>query len=321
MSHPRSARFCGLVLALFTAVLLPACQPDPMPPATDPASMAAQAKPMPATRPVDAINVLAARLLARDGAGFARLAVPPDLHARLETGWREGMTRWPLDELPLDGRLPGMLASLQEKGALAKYKATFRRQFAGADRDIHMAVRTLTQFSGQYVQKEAAYTKDERDHVGQAIAALSNWALAAPLSDTARADRFFTAMTAAAQRSGIDGKAGKATFATLGMRSTLDRMSPFLATLLAQLRTQYGLDIDASLRALNVQLLEQTGDTARLRLRYTLAGSDIDAIVPAVRIDGHWYLADFVARAEASLVAGPGTRAGAAPGTDRPASP
>lgn len=309
--HPTVAsRTVALALCL---ALLPACLPEPTPPATNPTAMAAQSKPTPATRPVDAINVLAARLLARDGAGFGKLAVPPDLHARLEISWRAGNTRWPLDELPLDGRLPGMLASLQEKGALAKFKATFRRQFAGADRDIDMAIRTLTQFGGQYVQKEAGYTNDEREHVGQAIAALSHWALAAPLSDTPRADHFFTALTAAAQRSGIDGKAGKAAFAKLGMRSSLDRMSPFIATLLAQLRTQYGLDIDASLRGLNVQLLEQTGDSARLRLRYQLAGSDIDAIVPVVRIDGNWYLADFVTRAEASLVGGTGANQPASP--------
>lgn len=302
--QPRPIRTLLLPLLLLLA-FLPGCQRDAVAPATGPAAMATQIKPTPANRPIDAINVLAARLLARDGAGFAKLAVPPELHARLETGWREGQTRWPLDELPLDGRLPGMLASLQEKNARAKFKAIFRRQFTGADRDIDLAIRTLTQFGGQYVQKEGDYNQDERDHVVQAIAALSHWALAAPLSDPARADRFFIALTAAAQRSGIDGKAGKAAFAKLGMRSSLDRMSPFIATLLAQLRVQYGLDLDASLRGLNVQLLEQTGDSARLRLRYRLAGRDLDAIVPAVRIDGHWYLADFVARAEAS-VAGTG---------------
>ncbi len=300
---------------------LTGCQPDPAPAATGPAGMARQAKPAPAQRPVDAINVLAARLLARDGAGFARLAVPPGLHARLQAGWRSGTTRWPLDELPLDARLPSMLASLQEKGAQAKFKATFRRQFAGADRDIDSAIRTLAQFGGQYVQKEAEYNKDERDHVLQAIAALSRWAVAAPLSDPVRADRFFTALTAAAQRSGIKGRSGNVAFAKLGMQASLDRMSPFIATLLAQLRDQYGLDLDASLRELNVQLLEQTGDSARLRLRYRLAGSDVDAIVPAVRIDGHWYLADFVTRAEATLVTGAGRAAGTDAGSKKPASP
>ena len=67
---------------------------------------------------------------------------------------------------------------------------------------------------------------------------------------------------------------------------------------------------DASLRALKVTLLQQTGDTARLRLQYPLAGRDIDAVVPAVRIDGHWYLADFVQRADASLAAKPAVAGG-----------
>ena len=59
--------------------------------------------------------------------------------------------------------------------------------------------------------------------------------------------------------------------------------------------------------------MQQTGDSARLRLRYPLAGRDIDALVPAVRIDGHWYLADFVRRAEASLGAGQRPADGAKP--------
>lgn len=281
---------------------LPACQQDR---ATDAGAIriAAPAKAQPAARPVDAVRVLAARLLARDGVGFTRLAVPPALHARLVQGWRAGDTRWPVDELPLDARLPGMLAALQAKGAGKALQSSFRRQFKGADRDIDEAVRTLAQFSGEYVQKEADYTPEEREHVTQAIGALSRWAVAAPLSDPARAERLFTALTAAATRSGIDGKAGNDAYAALGMDASLGRLSPFIATLLAQLRKDYGFDLDASLRGLEVRLLEQTGDRARLRLRYPLAGSDIDAIVPVVRIDGHWYLADFVQRAEVSLVA------------------
>lgn len=301
-------RRCALVLLL---CWLPACQRDNTTGAGA-IGIAAATKTRPAAKPVDAVNVLAARLLARDGAGFARLAVPPALHARLVDGWRAGTTRWPLDELPLDARLPGMLAALQAKGAEKALQATFHRQFKGADRDIDAAVRTLALFGGEYVQKEADYTAEERDHVLQAIAALSRWAVAAPLSDPTRAERLFNALAAAARRGGIDGKAGNKAYASLGMDASLARLSPFLSSLLAQLRKDYGFDLDASLRELDVRLLEQKGDQARLRMRYTLAGSPIDAIVPAVRIEGHWYLADFVRRAEASLVA---TDAG------RPASP
>jgi hypothetical protein len=291
------------LLAGVLVTLLAACQRDAAP--TSPAAAAA--------RPIAAVLLLRDRLLARDGAGFARLAVPPALHARLLAGWAAGDTRWPLDELPLDARLPNMLVSLQQKDAQSKLVATFDRQFRNADADIDQAIRTLVVFGGEYVQKAPDYTAAEREHSGQAIAAIGNWALAAPLADPARARRFFTALVAAAQRSGIKAEAGNATFARLGMGDSLRRLSPFLATLLAQLRDQYGLDLDASLRGLDVRLLEQTGDTARLRLRYSLAGQPIDAIVPAVRIDGHWYLADLVSRAEASL--------NPAADADKPASP
>ncbi|HWS77910.1 MAG TPA: hypothetical protein VN205_05970 [Thermomonas sp.] len=292
-----------------------ACQRDTAT-GSGPIKVAVSPKAQAARKPVDAVNVLRDRLLARDGAGFARLAVPPALHAELAQGWQQGRSRWPLDELPLDAKLPKMLASLQEKNAESKLMATFRRQFAGADRDIDQAIRTLVLFGGDYVQKDADYTADEREHVTQAIAAMGDWALAAPFSDPKRAQPFFAALVAAAQRSGIDGKAGNAAYAALGMEASLQRLSPFIATLLAQLRTHYGLDIDASLRGMDARLLEQTGDRARLRLRYPLAGRDIDAIVPVVRIDGHWYLADFVQRAQGSLAgaaAKPGGKNGTSP--------
>ena len=302
----------GIVLLAACLVLLPACQPRDGA-GGQPIGVAKPARIEAATRPVDAANLLRDRLLAHDGAGFARLAVPAALHARLAAGWEQGQTRWPLDELPLDGRLPKMLATLQAPGADKALMTTFRQQFAGADRDIDQAIRTLALFGGEYVQNDGDYTAEEREHIGQAIVALQAWGLQAPFAEKARAQRFFTALTAAARRSGIEGKAGTAAFSKLGLQASLTRLSPFLATLLAQLRQQYGLDIDASLRALKVTLLQQTGDTARLRLRYPLAGRDIDAVVPAVRIDGHWYLADFVQRAEASLAAETGATGGKKP--------
>lgn len=301
MPHRPSAA-ARIALAVLLCLGLLACERG-TPGTGAPIGVAVKPQAQAARKPVDAVNVLRDRLLARDGAGFARLAVPPALHARLADGWRDAHSQWPLDELPLDAKLPKMLATLQEKNAESKLMATFRRQFAGADRDIDQAIRTLVLFAGEYVQKEADYTPEEREHVAQALVAIGDWARGAPLSDPKHAQPFFAALVAAANRSGIDAKAGTAGYAALGMQGSLNRLSPFIATLLAQLRIQYGLDVDASLRGMDARLLEQTGDSARLRLRYTLAGQPIDAIVPVVRIDGHWYLADFVRRAEASLAA------------------
>ena len=295
-----------LCAALLCAGLLGACKPQP--PRQGAPALAAPAKrqqAQPATRPAEAVHVLRDRLLARDGLGFARLAVPPALFASLEQGWRDGHSTWPLDELPLDARIPRMLAALQAPGSEKALMATFRRQFAGADRDIDQAIRTLAVFGGEFVENDPGYSHEEREHIAQAIAAASAWATTAPLADPKRAEPFFATLAAAARRSGIDAKAGRDAYAAMGMAQTLNRLTPYFATLLDQLRRHYGLDIDASLRGAHATLMEQTGDRARLRLRYTLAGREVDAVLPVVRIDGHWYLADYVARAERSLAAAP----------------
>jgi hypothetical protein len=299
---PRTSRALFTRLVLLLALLcLAACQPSGNP---NPRATGLQPTTEAATRPIDAAYVLRDRLLARDGAGFARLAVPPALHAQLELAWRQGRSRWPLDELPLDARIPRMLAALQTPNADKALLATFRSQFAGADADIDQAIRTLMVFGNEYVQTDPDYSPAERDHTRQALTAIGAWALKAPLAEPKRAQRFFTIVSAAAVRSGINGKAGNAAFANLGMQQSLNRLSPFLATLLAQLHQQYGLDIDTTLRGLRVTLLQQTGDHAQLRIQYVLGGHPVDSVLPAIRIDGHWYLADYLRRAEASLSAG-----------------
>ncbi len=308
----RPAHLPRLALLLCIAALLAGCQPRPATPGAPAESRQARAlPPQPARRPVDAVHVLRDRLLARDGLGFARLAVPPALFDRVEQAWRRGGSRWPLDELPLDSRIPRMLAALQAPGAEKALMATFRGQFANADGDIDQAIRALAVFGGEFVQTDPGYSGHEREHISQAIAAASHWATRAPLADPARADPFFAALAAAARRTGIPATQGEKLYPSLGMAQTLNRLTPFFATLIDQLRRQYGLDLDAAMRSMQATLVQQTGDSARLRVRYALAGRPIDAVVPVVRIDGRWYLADYVARAEASASAVPPAPAGA----------
>lgn len=305
--HLRTApRFALLLCGAWVLSWLSGCRP-----ATETATVdAAGLRNAAAERPVDAVYVLRDRLLARDGAGFARVALPTTLHTRVDAAWRTGRSRWPLEELPLDGDIPRMLAALQEPDATRALMTSFHSQFAGADSDIDQAVRTLVVFGRGYLQKDPDYSDEQRKHIDQAMLALGDWALAAPLSDPNRAQHLFSALAATATRTGIDGRHANADLARLGMTAGLGRLSRYYATLLNQLRLQYGLDFDASLRSLHVSLVQQTGDTARLQLQYTLAGRPITAIVPVVRIEGHWYLADYVADAKRSLSAPPAPAAG-----------
>jgi hypothetical protein len=74
----------------------------------------------------------------------------------------------------------------------------------------------------------------------------------------------------------------------------------------------YGLDLDATFDDFDAQLVQQTGDTATVRVRYTLGGQPVDALLTVERVDGRWYLQDYLRNAEASLE-GPDVHAPAVP--------
>lgn len=245
--------------------------------------------------PAQAVEQLVDDLRRDDLTSYARHAVPPDLHARLSVAWREGRTRWPLTELPLDAQLQGFLTELAAPGSEQRLQAAYRQQFAGAHTELRSAASTLGLFATQYVHQEAAYSPNERDHYAQLIAALSRWAQRAPLGDAARARRAIPQLALAARATGLGGADG---LRRAGMDASLQRLGPFFQRIGHVLR-DYGLDLDAALAGAQVRVVEQRGDEARVRVRYTLAGQDIDAIVLLERRDGRWYLRDLLRRAEA----------------------
>lgn len=285
---PAIARPLRVLVAAGACALLLACQRTP------PAVPGGE-------RPTQAVLQLAQRLRANDAAGFATAAVPPALHARLETAWRTGRSRWPLDELPLEDRLPAMLDALAQEDARNALQQTFDRQFANAGDDLRSAAASLGVFGVEYIRNEGDYSAAERDHYAQSVAALSRWASTAPLSDAKRARGAIAILTTAARRTGI---ATPEDFANLGMDESLERLGPFLGAV-KQVFATYGLDLDATFDGLSATLVQQTGDTATVRVRYTLGRQPVDTLLVVQRIEGRWYLEDYLRNAEASLE-GPG---------------
>ena len=239
-----------------------------------------------------------------DLAGYARHAVPPALHAQLDAAWREDRSRWPLTELPLHARLPGMLATLAAPGAEKTLLATYHRQFAGAEGELRSAAATVSLFALQYLQREGDYSDEERDHYTQLVGALGRWGKRAPLADARLARAAIPKLVSAARLTGL---ADPARYGQLGMDRSLRRLAPFFTRFKLVLR-DYGLDIDAALDSVRVGVTEQVGETARVRLRYRIAGQDIDAQVRVERIDGQWYLTDAVRHARTQAAAGAASR-------------
>ncbi len=272
-----------------------------------------------ASAPEQSVLVLAGRLRDNDLVGFARDAIPPGLHPAMAEAWRDGRTRWPLEELPFDHRIPGMLATLSEPGAEKRLQRDFDRQFANAHGEIRSAARSLGLFGVKYLESDRSLTPDERHHAVQLVTAFSAWGERARLGDPKRARATIARLGLAARRTHLTSEAA---FREAGMDESLHRLGPMWAALKDTLRS-YDLDLDESFGGMQATLVERDGDRARVRMRYPLAGKTIDTTVAVERIDGHWYLSDFVrhARAAAAAQRPPAVVPGPATGPQTPTPP
>ncbi|KRG63228.1 hypothetical protein ABB26_13225 [Stenotrophomonas humi] len=271
----RSLRACQhlVLLSLCTTALLVGCKRD--------------AEPLPgaATEPAAAVRQLARHLQDNDLVGYARAAVPPAQYAELETAWAQGHSRWPLTELPLDEKLPGLLATLSEKNAEQQLQRAFKAQLQGQAASVRQAAHSLELFGVQYITHQGDYSQAEREHYVQLVTALSAWAQAAPLSDPTLAKTNIATLTTAARATGL---AGEAAFQAAGMTASLQQLAPFAAAV-KQVLASYGLVLDDSISQMRTGLISQNGDNATVRVQYPLAGKDVDLQLVLVRRDKRWY--------------------------------
>lgn len=294
-SHVAPRPALPVVLAALLALTALGCEKD------------RQVAPGTAAGPVQAVALLSRHLRDNDLQAFARDAVPPPLRPQLDAAWRAGRTRWPLDELPFDRKIPGILATLSADKADAALRRSFDRQFANANTEIRAAASALGMFGVKFLQSDDTLSAEERAHYAQLVSAMSAWGAKAKLGDSKRGRGAIARMTLAARQTGLRGEAD---FAQSGMGDSLRRLTPVIAALKDTLRS-YDLDLDDSLDAMTLSLDHQDGDRARVRMRYRLAGEAIDTLVAVERIDGRWYLSDFLRHARAAAAPPPAPPAAA----------
>ena len=281
----------SLFVLLFCGVMaLAGCKPEPA------------GAPVAASGPEAAVRQLTKHLHDNDLEGFARNSIPASEYVQLEIAWREGRSRWPLTELPLDEQLEPFLGTLSAPGSERSLQQGFNRNFANQDKDLRDAARSLGSFGVQYVRREGVYTTEERAHYAQVITALSEWGAQAPLGDPKRGAVAIPKLAAAARRTGLTSEQA---LREAGMSESLRRLGPFFAQAKATLAS-YGLPPDRSLSELRTELIEQKGDLARVRIHYPLGKREIDTVVSLQRRDGHWYLVDHLHHAEQALAVPPG---------------
>ncbi|PJK12370.1 hypothetical protein CO614_04970 [Lysobacteraceae bacterium NML120232] len=252
-----------------------------------------------ADSPDAAVTDLIAHLRNDDLPAIARSALPAELYGQVEAAWKDGRSRWPLTELPLDDSIPKMLAALTQADAEKKLQQSFAEQLSGQTRALQDAARGLGVFGKEYLGREGHYNLSQRQHYTQLIDVFSSWAAGAPLGDAARGKQSIGLLVKAAEEAGISGDED---FSRLGLDASLERLTP-LYVAMKQMLGLYGLDMEATLASVKVETVSETADQAELRVSYTLAGRPVKTLMQVVRVDGRWYLADYLEAARASLAA------------------
>ncbi|MDO4708706.1 MAG: hypothetical protein Q4B94_02620 [Pseudomonadota bacterium] len=250
-----------------------------------------------ADSPNAAVTDLIAHLRDDDLPAIARTALPAGLHAEVEAAWQDGRSRWPLTELPLDDSIPKMLAALTQANAEQTLQQSFRQQLSGQTRAMQDAARGLGVFGKEYLGREGHYNLSQRQHYTQLIDVVSSWAAGAPLGDAGRGRQSIGLLVKAATEGGISGDED---FSRLGLAASLEGLTP-LYVAIKQILELYGLDVNQTLASVNVETVSEAGDEAELRVSYTLAGRPVKTVMQAVRVQGRWYLADYLQAARASL--------------------
>jgi len=302
MPRPTLPAFAAPVLAALL-LLAAACQPE-----------SKHSGAPGGAEPVEAIAVLNAHLIANDLAAFARDAIPPALHQQLSAAWQAGHTRWPLDELPLSAQHPNALAALAADDARTALLATFDVEVAGAGSGLRRMAQLLSIFTLEFIHQQEEYSASERAHYRQLVQALGNWTADAPLASRERAEQALDLLIPAARQAALTSAAD---FSEAGLETALKRMVPVIAAG-KQALALYGLELDAALADVRLQLVDEHGDVAQVRMRYHLAGTALDVNIPLRRIDGRWYVTDFVDNATAAVAALPAPAAAAEEPADAP---
>ena len=131
----------------------------------------------------------------------------------------------------------------------------------------------------------------------QVIGALSEWARQAPLGDPVRAEAAISKLVAAARTSRLTSDTD---MQAAGMEQSLVRLEPLFAACKTVLAS-YGLLLDRSLDGVRVELIEERGDTAQVRLHYPLAEREVTTVLSLERHGGRWYLSDYLRLGEQAL--------------------
>jgi hypothetical protein len=227
----------------------------------------------------------AARLFrAGDVAGLARALVPPSKWAQAQAAYELHRLEptSDADRAEFAEKLARITAADAVDTLMAEFEPKLeeaRPQAAGA---LLMAFGAMQMAVNS---PESKLTEDQRLVLQAALPGIQQWASTTDFLNSQTLRDALTLLTDAARQTGID---SIDQLKALPLEGVLDRARPVLAAAKDAVQL-YGIDLDAVVDSLQVDVLENDGARARVRTTVTLFGAPVWHEHELVLVEGRWY--------------------------------
>ena len=277
--------FMNPIRATLTGVLvlcLAACGRDSAPDA----KLAADA-------PDQAIQRSARLAIDSDVAALMEHMLPPADFARVKAEWND---RKQASEISDEDRtrFAETMAKLTAPNAVEKIYAEIEPDLQQFDRQYKQQLPAMVAMGQGYaqgmVQQSEALSPAEKEQATAAIKALAEWVQRTEFTEPAKVREALTIMTDTARALELK---------TLDEANalTFEQAAPKLAIAITgfkKLLAVYGFSVDAVLQSVRTDVISNDGQNAKVKVGYTLLGTELSTESEMVKLDGRWYAKDTI---------------------------
>lgn len=290
-------RFASLAFASLFALTLVACQKEEAG-----ESPAAQAKAT--ANPADAITAAAQKLKEGDVLAVIQLSVPPARYEKLKTEWKAKMAEDPPSEeekLEFQGMMAKLTAPDAEKALMAEAEPELVKFDTEIAPQLPMWIGMGQGFAMQSVNANPDLTAEQKAQVGQVVTAMVAWLQGVKISDRALVQKAIDETVKTARALEIK---------TLDEARALE-FEPAMAKVgvafqgTKNVLKVYGLDLDQTFDSVKASVVSETGNTAKVKVDYTLFGQALSTETEMTKVDDRWYGKDTIAQIEKELAPQP----------------
>ena len=251
--------------------------------------------------PVAAVQGLAKALRDDDLVRYSQLSMPPALHKQMEERWHQRLLAAAPPTAAQQKDYARWMERLTAPDAEAKLYARFDARMKKFEPEITAQWPLMQATGGIFlnglIKANDKLGPDEKAHAKAIAEAVLAWLKPEMIIDRARAKQSIAVMTEAARELDLPTLADSR---KLEMLPALEKGGEVLRAL-KDIAKVYGLDADASLKAVQAKVVDAKGDSATMEVSYPLFDKTVRFDMELLRRDKRWYPADAVRKAEAEL--------------------